>query len=177
MEIRVPIFTYLQGQTSGKVVGRMITTERPDGELLFAIGPEKYSARLDLQLCHNSRIVLFDGFLPACGLPRGAVSLQYNYWPHDEPDPRDHGLPKRLDLVENTATVKHCDSYALSRHEYQERVGRKDGTTVVFLWRHLLAIPIGHTALGYRIKPRSLAYQHTTIESSKEDVIFRSIVK
>lgn len=158
-------------------MGKVITTDRSSGELQFKVGTQQYFASIALEaLSRGVQLALFDGFIPAGGLPRGAGWLPYVYQPHDEPDPRDFALPKQIAVVEHFATVKKCDAYAVSLWEYQERVRRADDTIIVFVPRCLLVIPIGHTVLTRRIKPRSLAYQHTTVEATQECVIFRTIV-
>gem|GEM_PF-4611461 len=144
----------------------------------FAVVGQTYTAFLSPGSILHNQIVLFDGFIPVDGLPGGALLLSYRYAPHDDADPREYDLPKRTLLRENNDTVKQSEKYVVPICDYTERMTMQaTNVTVVCLQRELLIIPKGHTALGYRIKPRSLARQYTAIEASATRVQFRNIVK
>lgn len=174
----VSIFTCLHGQASKKISARVTSSDNNNVCMEFAVVGQTYTAFLSPGSILHNQIVLFDGFIPVDGLPGGALLLSYRYAPHDDADPREYDLPKRTLLRENNDTVKQSEKYVVPICDYTERiVSPVIGTTFVSVHRELLAIPMGHTALCYRIRPRSLARQYTAIESSDTRVLFRTIVK
>lgn len=176
VELSFPIFTYLHGHITGKITGQFCLCDESTHPLTCTVGLDEYRAYVHENMLAHCQLVLFDGFMLPGGLPRGAQIFDYEYGRITDKY-RTYGVRKILH-VEKTATVKGGSELSPSFCEYKERdINYVQGVTVVTLQRYLIAIPHGHRVLGFRIRPRSLDRQYTSIEATNNNVIFRSVVK
>lgn len=172
----IPIYTYLHGQITGKTTGILCHSDEPKHPLMFVVEPEEYCAYVHEKMLAHCQLILFDGFILPDGLSKGSCTFDYEHGRITDKY-RTYGV-KKIVHVEKTATMKRGSEFLPSFSSHEERdVNYVRGVTAVTLQRHLIAIPIGHTVLGYRIRPRSLLRQYTCIEAKDDNVIFRSIVK
>lgn len=133
-----------------------------------------YAAYVHPEVFAESNLVLFDGFVLEDGLPVGAQVFEYDYrLPGAQVSM--HG-PREIVHTELSETVKKGNGVAAQVLSHKERLGIGSHTSVT-MERHLIAIPKGHTALGFRTKPRTLERQYLLIESLKKVVEVRALVK
>ncbi|OGZ09206.1 MAG: hypothetical protein A3C14_06015 [Candidatus Lloydbacteria bacterium RIFCSPHIGHO2_02_FULL_50_18] len=171
-----PIFTYLHGNTTGKTTGQLRYCDESTHPLTCTVGLDEYCAYVHENMLAHCQLVIFDGFILPGGLPRGAQIFDYEYGRSTDKY-RTYGVKKILH-IEKTATVKGGSELSPSFCEYKERdINYVQGVTVVTLRRYIIAIPHGHRVLGFRVRPRSLDRQYTSIEATSNNVIFRSVVK
>lgn len=171
-----PIFTYLHGNSTGKVTGQLCLCDESTHPLTCTVGLDEYRAYVSEYMLAHCQLVLFDGFLLPGGLPKGAQIFDYEYGRITDKY-RIYGVKKILH-IENIATVKDGSGSSHFSCEYKERdINDVRGVMAVTLQRNLIAIPYGHRVLGFRVRPRSLSRQYLSIEATANNVIFRSAVK
>ncbi len=178
MQKEYPVYACLHGKEKQTLLGVVAPYDEPVKPFTFTTDTDVYRTYIHESAFAHNHIVLFDGLLIPRGLPSGAEQLIYEYGRHED---KFHVVSQKKILV-----IAECVSAVGGGRiahdpvapQFDERVAhRREEKTQITLCRYLLLLPKGHTAIGLRIRPRSLERQYTCIESTKNDVIFRTIVR
>ena len=178
MQKEYPVHSCLHGKDKQTLVGTVVPHDEPVKPFTFTTDTEVYRTHIHESAFVHNHIVLFDGLLLPHGLPSGTKQLIYEYGRHED---KFHVVAlKKILVIAECVDMGGRGAMALGPHSqlFDEREARhSQEKTQITLYRYLLLLPKGHTALGFRIRPHSLERQYTRIESSGDDVIFRTIVR
>lgn len=178
MQKDYPVHAYLQGKEKQKFLGTVEAFDEPVKPFSFITDTEVYRTYIHESAFAHNHIVLFDGLFLPHGLPSGAKQLLYEYGRKED---KFHLLSqKKILVIADSAMVIGSKELMLgpqSSNLPERELHHSQEKIQITLYRHLLLLPKGHTALGFRMRPRSLERQYTCMESSVDDVIFRTIVR